>query len=138
GLPAAKNAAEWIAQRVADAETLLWRKSCVECHTLNAMAGGLPVVAEAAITPRWMKHAMFNHRAHQMLDCAQCHAQAMQSEKTSDVLLPGIDTCRRCHRTGPEAAAANCAECHLYHDRSKLKLVNGGMTISVAGGAAHP
>jgi len=137
-MPLAKNATEWIERRVADTETLLWRKSCVECHTLNGVPGAMPAVVDSAITTRWMKHAQFDHRAHQMLDCTQCHTQAMKSDKTSDVLLPGIDACRGCHRPGTETAGANCAECHLYHDRSKSKFVNGAMTISAAGGAAHP
>ena len=30
--PPARNAAEWVEQRMADAQLLLWRKSCKECH----------------------------------------------------------------------------------------------------------
>ncbi len=127
--PPAKDAAEWIARRLSDSETLLWRKSCVECHTLNTAEGRLPSVPDAAIPTRWMKNAMFDHRAHQMLICSECHASAAKSEKTADVLLPGIETCRGCHRGGSDAAGSGCSECHLYHDRSKTKTVDGKMTI---------
>jgi hypothetical protein len=128
--PSAKDAAEWIARRLSDSETLLWRKSCVECHTLNVTGGQLPTVPDAAIPQRWMKNAMFDHRAHQMLICTECHTGAPKSEKTSDVLLPGIDTCRSCHRNGSDAATAACYECHLYHDRTKTKTIDGKMTIN--------
>ena len=33
--PPARNAAEWVQQRMADAQLLLWRKSCKECHRLS-------------------------------------------------------------------------------------------------------
>ncbi len=31
----ARNAAEWVQQRLADAQLLLWRKACKECHALS-------------------------------------------------------------------------------------------------------
>ncbi len=33
--PPARNAAEWVQQRMTDAQLLLWRKSCKECHALT-------------------------------------------------------------------------------------------------------
>jgi hypothetical protein len=128
--PPARDAAEWIARRVSDSETLFWRKSCVECHVLNMTQAALPVVQEAAIASRWMNNALFDHRSHQMLNCLECHGRAARSDKTSDVLLPGIDTCRSCHRASADSASAACYECHLYHDRTKMKFINGTMKIS--------
>jgi hypothetical protein len=130
-LPPARNAAEWISRRVEDTKQLLWRKTCKECHTLSfPSSAGLPGVAKSAIPARWMKHAFFDHDAHQMLGCAECHASAATSRETSDVLLPGIDTCRRCHRPGPDAAGSRCFECHAYHDWSKGKKVDGRFKVS--------
>lgn len=136
--PPAKDAAEWIARRISDSETLLWRKSCVECHALNVSPERLPSVSDAAIPVRWMKHAMFEHTAHQMLNCVECHSNAAKSDKTSDVLLPGIKTCKSCHRNASDAASANCYECHLYHDRSTMKVVNGTLSITSLDPVAHP
>ena len=118
-----RTPAEWIAQRTSEAETLLWNKTCKECHSLSFPSGStLPVVAKAAITPRWFMNANFDHQAHQMVDCASCHSRARTSELTSDVLVPGIDTCRQCHRPGDRAAAqGSCFECHTYHDWTKEK-----------------
>jgi hypothetical protein len=128
--PAPRNAQEWVAQKLADSQLLMWRKSCKECHTLTYPQGAsLPEVAKAAIPVRWFQHANFDHQAHQMVTCTSCHSKAQNSEKTSDVLLPGKDVCQQCHHSGAEAAEARCFECHTYHDWSKEKHVNGKFTI---------
>lgn len=122
--PAPRNADEWVAQRVADAETLLWRKTCLECHTLNATPEGLPKVAPAKITPVWMPHAAFDHQPHRLLDCAACHTPVANSQETSDLLLPGISTCQQCHRSG-DAAENRCFLCHTYHDWRQARPTKG-------------
>ena len=129
--PPARNAAEWVAQRMTDAQLLLWRKSCKECHALSYPAGfaALPTVAKAQITKRWLPNAEFDHKAHQMVECVSCHAKANQSRETSDVLLPGVQSCEQCHHAGQDAAQARCSECHAYHDWSKEKPVAGKFTI---------
>ncbi len=122
-----RNAGEWVGQRMAEAEQLLWSKTCKECHNLSYSAGPtLPVVAKAAVTARWFKDAHFDHQSHQMLTCESCHTKAKTSTATSDVLLPGIQVCRECHTTTNQAAAeARCFECHEYHDWSQEKPVKG-------------
>jgi hypothetical protein len=129
--PPARNASEWVQQRLGDAQLLLWRKACKECHTLSYPNGGdaLPDVAKAGVTARWMQHAGFDHEAHQMVACASCHAKASNSQETSDVLIPGIQVCRDCHRAGNHSAEARCFECHTYHDWSREKRVNGTFTV---------
>jgi len=128
--PPARNAQEWVQQRLADAEFLLWRKSCKECHSLSYPNGNdsLPVVAKAAITARWLPHANFDHEAHQMVACTSCHTKATGSKETSDVLIPGVQSCRECHHSGKDAAEARCFECHTYHDWSKEKPATGAFT----------
>lgn len=130
--PPAHNAAEWVAQRMADAQLLLWRKSCKECHAMSYPNGfdALPVVAKSQITTRWFQHAEFDHHAHQMVQCESCHTKARTSRETSDVLIPGVQTCRECHHAGADAAEARCFECHTYHDWSKEKPVVGRYTVS--------
>jgi hypothetical protein len=125
-VPPARDAAEWIAFRVADSEQLLWRKSCRECHTMT-FAGTIPEVPPAAIRARWFSHSEFEHSAHQMLVCGECHVNAATSANTADVLVPGIATCRSCHRSG--GAESRCFECHVYHDWSKEKPIDGRFTI---------
>jgi hypothetical protein len=122
---------EWIAARVYDAENLLWRKTCKQCHamTLGIRQDTLPVVEEAQTTVRWMPHAKFDHDAHRGFSCVSCHEKALTSTETSDVLLPGIATCKTCHAPGPEHAESRCFECHTYHDWSKRKEVRATFTL---------
>ncbi len=114
--------AQWIAERSAADEELLWRKTCKQCHTLVAETGAaLPEIAPSNITARYMPHANFDHSQHGLDDCTACHPGAKTSQQSSDVLLPGIATCRACHHAGTEAAESRCFECHTYHDPTKRK-----------------
>jgi hypothetical protein len=102
----------------------LGKQTCGECHRYKRV--GTEIVPERIIPPRipeiWFKHAVFNHAAHRLLDCLRCHAEAQTSEKSSDVLLPGIKTCVPCHspreyQDGKLRGGArfDCTECHRYH-----------------------
>jgi hypothetical protein len=146
------NPAQWVTERTAEAEDLLWRKTCKQCHTLMPVASGskgkiemlatlpgdapeissvpaeLPYVAPANITLQWMPHAKFDHEAHQGFTCVSCHAKALTSTEASDILLPGIETCKTCHAPGPEHAESRCFECHTYHNWSKRKEVTPRFT----------
>jgi len=125
------TAQQWVTERVAESEELLWRKTCLQCHTLVFSAGAaLPVVAKSNITARWFPHAVFNHDEHRLLKCLECHAGAAKSQETADILLPGIRTCEQCHHSGQESAESRCFECHTYHDWSKEKQVKGTLTLS--------
>src|SRR5467141_2536407 len=61
--------------------------------------------------------------------CVSCHAKALTSTESSDILLPGIETCKTCHAPGPEYAESRCFECHTYHDWSKRKEVTPKFTL---------
>jgi hypothetical protein len=116
--------AQWVSERTADAEELLWRKTCKQCHSLSmAPASSLPHVGEARITERWMPHARFDHDAHRGFSCVGCHPGALTSKETSDVLVPPLANCKTCHAPGPDHAESRCFECHTYHDWSKRKEV---------------
>ena len=136
--------AQWVSERNADAEELLWRKTCKQCHALTSATGTslpqvqessaapvskLPQVAAANVTARWMPHAKFDHDAHRGFTCVSCHEKALKSTETSDVLLPGIATCQTCHAPGPDHAESRCSECHTYHDWSKRKEVTPRFTL---------
>jgi hypothetical protein len=107
---------------------------CKYCHALKQEGRpafpALPEYAESKINLRsfallgergqWFPHSRFNHERHRMLDCTECH-NATASEKTSDVLLPGIQSCRNCHDTRAGASArADCVECHAFHHQELL------------------
>jgi hypothetical protein len=121
----AGNAAEWVRRALEDTQTLMWRKTCIECHTPTP-AREIP---KAQITTQWLKHATFSHAPHQLVTCTECHATAPISKATADVLLPGIATCQQCHRSTNPSASANCTECHVYHDWSRAKPIDTHRTI---------
>jgi hypothetical protein len=122
---------EWVGARINNAEELLWRKTCKQCHALvsGARQDNLPVVEPARTTVKWMPQSKFDHDAHRGFACASCHEKAVGSTETSDVLLPGITTCKTCHAPGPEHAESRCFECHTYHDWSKRKEVKPVFTL---------
>ena len=128
-IPGAQEPPRNAAASVANAERLLRVKTCKECHDIATVETGLPPIAKAKVTPRWLPRGEFDHSAHQMLLCAGCHPVALASTKTTDVLLPGIAVCRECHVSGKQdAARATCVECHIYHDPAMHKHVDGKFT----------
>jgi len=122
---------EWVRARVGDAEELLWRKTCKQCHALalGMRQDNPPVVEGAKTTASWMPHANFDHDAHRGFRCEGCHTKALTSTESSDVLLPGIAVCQKCHAAGPEHAESRCFECHTYHDWAKRKEVTPQFTL---------
>ena len=146
--------AQWVAERTADAEELLWRKTCKQCHAIGFSNGirsaripnevvaeqvhditpgdtklQLPFIQHAETTLRWMPHAKFDHDAHRGFTCISCHEKALSSTESSDILLPGIATCQTCHAPGPDHAESRCFECHTYHDWSQRKEVTPQFTL---------
>ena len=70
-------------------------------------------------------------------NCASCHAAALKSQQSSDVLLPGIATCRACHHSGTEAAESRCFECHTYHDPAQRKPAHSNFSVAELRGRAE-
>jgi predicted CXXCH cytochrome family protein len=139
--PVARTAGEWVALRSDAVEDYVRKKTCAECHVMAAGANGRletvptasPVVSGFSRTSipssSWMPRARFDHRAHQMTTCESCHAAAAASTETSDVLVPGIETCRQCHNDTTTSADARCFVCHDYHDWSKPTVTPAGFDI---------
>lgn len=93
--------------------------ACYDCHVVTPP--GHNGATSWQITPvnqpmRYMMNGWFDHAAHRTEKCESCHA-APKSKAASDLLLPGIATCRTCH--GGEQSKApvpsSCAMCHSYH-----------------------
>lgn len=92
--------------------------ACYDCHVISAPPAGSDNwgVGKVYQTMRYMEKGWFDHGAHKTETCASCH-NAAKSTLASDLLLPGIKTCRNCH--GGESSHADvpssCAMCHSYH-----------------------
>ncbi|MDF0543139.1 cytochrome c3 family protein [Sphingobium sp. H39-3-25] len=95
--------------------------ACYDCHTVVPPAGGKTDNGEWQVAPvrqpmRYMMHGWFDHAAHRTESCESCHA-APRSSKASDLMLPGIATCRTCHggESSKSDVPSGCALCHSYH-----------------------
>lgn len=141
-----KENVEWVAEQLKSAEDQALRHThvffgseakggCAYCHTVdNQDEPGAWEIVAPNIPDRWMPHAVFNHSAHQMMNCAECHGNVSESKDTGDVMLPKMELCRTCHSQHPKQPAAglpsrhfgarnDCVECHIYHDHGKDKFV---------------
>lgn len=118
------------------------QQGCAYCHTLtqhdpaSSHATGITVVPPQ-IPERWFTHSRFDHGRHREVSCTVCHDPQSQqrtpqghakyglhtqlaSERSSDILMPKVETCLACH--GHQAvsgqrlgARAHCVDCHDYH-----------------------
>lgn len=73
--------------------------ACVKCHTVPEVAAGvLPEVKLTEIADRWLTRGRFTHAKHLHMRCDDCHAAALGSSQTSDILMPTKALCADCHR----------------------------------------
>ena len=131
-LPVPRTRQEWIDLQVMLADRLLFDKGCKLCHTIIEGNAPLPAVAKSSIPARWLLHADFSHNSHRLLTCVACHTRTPECRETADILLPGIASCRSCHREqGPQhdAASGACSECHSYHDWKREQPIKGKYLI---------
>jgi predicted CXXCH cytochrome family protein len=124
------SALAWAADRANVAMGIIFddKRGCTYCHVTNR-ANGAFTVAPVLLLNNFLPGARFDHSKHTALGCADCH-DARHSEKSSDVLLPGIQTCVTCH--GDERAKlsiqSSCTSCHLFHrpEFGPMKTANAG------------
>jgi len=95
--------------------------------TLPQDAIAVPTVAPTKQKTRWFTNAVFSHQSHIAVSCESCHTRARNSNQGTDILLPGIATCEKCHdgKSSPQGPAlasghaeSGCFLCHQYHDWS--------------------
>jgi hypothetical protein len=112
------------------AEKLLFTKTaCFLCHEVSektdvdtkALRSQYEVI-KPQVPERWLPESLFGHGAHEEIDCLSCHEDVRSSEKTTDVLLPKIETCRSCHigTNEPGKVQSDCITCHSYHSSEPL------------------
>jgi pSer/pThr/pTyr-binding forkhead associated (FHA) protein len=108
---------------------------CRACHEFNA--DNTAVVPPLASQKWFVGVKVFDHRSHLNQSvktaCVDCHAGAATSEKTTDLSMPGIASCRSCHQASGEYAGSGietCQTCHYFHE---LSLARGeGWTLTTA------
>jgi hypothetical protein len=87
-------------------------------------------VAPSHAPKRFFTAAIFSHSAHSAVECLECHANAKTSVSGTNLLMPGIAVCQRCHdgQSRPQGPAlsnghaeSGCSLCHEYHEMVALK-----------------
>lgn len=124
-------------QRIRRAESQLYGVTCKECHEVNQKSGALAEIEKPRIPVVWLAHARFSHKPHRILACASCHEGVFKSKETADVLLPGIETCRSCHRQQlferqQATATTECAACHVYHNKTEERDWDGRFDVKLS------
>lgn len=120
-----RSAVDWLDRRTDEATRLLVRRSCGLCHRVEGE------IVDPAIPVRWLPASEFRHEPHRFLRCASCHGDATESQETSDILVPGMETCLTCHAgNGPGAAPSRCVTCHRYHPGAGRRGLEGPHTPS--------
>jgi hypothetical protein len=114
-----KEARARVAGHVGRAEQYLYagKSTCGLCHHFERGPGErLPRrIVPTAVPQVWYPHAKFSHRAHRAVDCLQCHEKATTSIVSTDVLLPGVENCQKCHSPDRGGVRHDCVTCHQYH-----------------------
>ena len=124
-----KAQCDWVNKQIEPAERVLFDGAggCKYCHQVSTENGWQ--ITKPIIPARWLTHSQFRHDSHRLLGCSECHA-AEASSQTSDVLMPSIESCRKCH--GPSGRArSDCVECHSYHDKSRERDFNGPLSVGL-------
>ena len=116
-----------LARRVA---RRLVQDKCLDCHRLSAgrIGGRFDDLQIEPVAWRRVRfsHARFLHGPHLGpalgMACTDCHAQAPDSQRPEDVLLPARDACVDCHRPARDGetdlerlGGTTCVTCHDYH-----------------------
>ena len=101
---------------------------------LQAALTETPTIAPSHAPNRFFTAALFSHTAHNTVQCEECHIAALTSTSGTDLLMPTIGTCQRCHDgqsrpQGPSLssghAESGCSLCHEYHETLKAELKTG-------------
>jgi Cytochrome c7 and related cytochrome c len=121
--PGVNTEEAWVAVQAETAERALFQHlgGCRYCHepAEPVVPRSLPKYLPTDLRARWLSRSVFSHSRHESMKCTDCHATALCSRQTSDILMPTIDICQRCHNapTAPGArGGSDCISCHRYHD----------------------
>jgi hypothetical protein len=127
-LSAAEEGRIELQARAAERE-LFSRTGCQLCHLVQEKdaqqrtpLGANFTVSAPVVRSQWFEAARFSHAAHEPFQCISCHQGVNQSEQSSDVLIPAVESCRSCHEqeSRPGFVRSECVLCHAYHQGMPL------------------
>jgi len=121
-----KKSMEWVDGQLAKAtQSLLEGGGCEYCHTVEQAVGSkhLLKITPVNLTQHWFPASKFPHVMHQTYECTKCHKKVEHSEKSSDVDIPTIQSCKQCH-TGIQPVSgkvtSSCITCHIFHSNMHI------------------
>ena len=95
--------------------------ACFDCHSIT-WAGDAVQMAPVKLTQRYMPRGAFDHSVPEHggpgpskaggYKCADCH-KAATSERTADVLIPDLASCRDCHMGEGDRSAEVPSTCAM-------------------------
>lgn len=118
GGPQREDAAAWVERKAQAALAIVVfdpKRGCAYCHVTQRSADTLKV-EPVILRNRFLPQAEFDHSKHAAMRCSDCH-DARHAETSSQVLIPGIETCVKCHGADKAElkAASTCTSCHDFH-----------------------
>lgn len=120
----------WAAQQM---NKLFTDAGCVDCHEVSRENGEWQVQPVKLVSD-WFAYARFTHKPHLNnglekvpgKQCVRCHA-AEQSEVSTDVLMPDLQTCTTCHGdTHTASVPLQCLDCHVFHRKGLQRMALEG------------
>ena len=114
---APSNVEAWVREQTARTSEEVFRyRLCAKCHEPAQIDSGQWTIAPVMAPRQRLESAEFTHHPHRSQSCDLCHA-AQHSDTARDLLLPGIDTCRECHRDPDSHGGlpSDCMSCHRMH-----------------------
>lgn len=97
----------------------VFKSVCGYCHESTKLPDDSDIkwtVEPVNLSSHWFPKAKFDHLSHRTVDCGTCHA-AKTSTKSSDILLPKLEVCLKCHGPADELTRVptTCVTCHDFH-----------------------
>jgi len=121
-----KKSIKWIDEQLAKAtKSLSVDGGCEYCHTVQPAKDGnnLLKITPVHLTQHWFPASKFPHAKHQTFKCAECHKEVEHSEKSSDVAIPTIQSCKQCHagiQPVRGKVTSSCISCHSFHSNMHI------------------
>lgn len=109
-------------KNIADAklQEIVFYTGCNTCHNIVAdlEQTSFPWKIQTVDSVNWYGKALFNHKAHEDQECAECHMGIEDSNSSLDINLPNVEYCQSCHLGGWGSTlntASTCVTCHIFH-----------------------
>jgi cytochrome c3-like protein len=135
GTPPSAQSMAWVTAKSEAALAVILddKRGCAYCHfgtgpqgvfdSKKILADALPpkgdqphFIAAVSLRTRFLPQAQFDHTQHRGVGCTDCHSSG-EALTSGEILIPGIDTCVKCHGTenAELRAQSTCISCHVFH-----------------------